>query len=49
VLRALTFGAIVPAAVLEVIDGNVLDVVFLWNDRSARFEDKSFQAFFGKF
>ena len=47
-LRALAFGAIVPATVLEFPYGNVLDVVALGNDRAPRFEDQGVQTFFSE-
>ena len=47
VLRALAFGAIVPAAELELPDGNVLDIVALGNNGATRFEDHGVQSFFG--
>src|SRR6059058_355893 len=49
VLGALAFGAIVPVAILQLPDGNVLDVVALRNDGAASFEDQRVQAFFSKF
>src|SRR6266581_3599198 len=48
-LGALALGAIVPAAVLELPDGNVLDIVALRNDAASRFEDERVQTFFGEF
>ncbi len=47
-LRALAFGAIIPAAVFEIVDGDVLDVIALGNDSTPRFEDERVQAFFGE-
>jgi hypothetical protein len=48
-LDALALRAIVPAAVLELPDGDVLDVVALRDDGAARFENQSVEAFFGEF
>ncbi len=48
-LSGLTLGAIVPAAVLEFPDGNVLDIIAFGDDAAARFEDQCVQALFGEF
>src|SRR5437762_7852006 len=47
-LRALSFRAIIPSAVFQVVHRNVLDVVLLRNDGAARFEDQRVQSFFGE-
>src|SRR6266403_1181980 len=47
-LRALAFGAVIPAAVFQIIDGNVLDVILLRNDGAPRFEDESVESFFSE-
>src|SRR5215472_11201361 len=48
-LRAFAFGAIIPAAVLEFPDGNVLDVILLGDDGAAGFEDQRAESFFREF
>ena len=46
-LRARALGTIVPAAVLELPDGNVLDIVLFGDDRAASFEDQCIETLFG--
>src|SRR5260370_28330738 len=39
----------VPPAILQVVDRNVLDVVALGNDGTPRFENERLETFFGEF
>ena len=48
-LVALAFETIVPAAVLELPNRDVLDVVALRNDGTAGLEDQRVETLFGKF
>ena len=48
-LRALSFGAIVPATILQFPKGDVLDVILFRNDGAAGFQNKDVESLFGEF